>query len=105
MWNWLFNRNKKNTDLEDKINELKIGFLTIILSNLESSEKSDCQAIITKIEKIKSDLECSPIIDLTEVINLFSKPSELKSIAVTNNWEDQYLHIEKRYEEFYCKEK
>tara|TARA_R110001583_G_scaffold184197_1_gene343294 strand:+ start:856 stop:1173 length:318 start_codon:yes stop_codon:yes gene_type:complete len=105
MWDWLFNRNKKSSDLEDKINELKIGFLTIIISNLEHSGKSDCQTIIAKVEQIKSDLECSPIMDLTEVINLFSPPSVLKSIAVTNNWEDQYLHIEKQYEEFYRKEK
>jgi len=78
MWNWLFNRNKKHSDLEDKINELKIGFLTIILSNLEHSDKSDCKSIIAKVEQIKSDLECASIIDLTEVINLFSPPSVLK---------------------------
>ncbi|NRD73049.1 hypothetical protein HQQ94_07305 [Shewanella sp. VB17] len=100
MWNWLFSRNKKASDLEVKMNELKIGFLTIILCNLEISKKSDCTSIIEKVEKIKSDLECSSVIDLTEVINLFKPPSVLKNIAVENNWEDQYLHIEKRYEEF-----
>ena len=105
MWNWLFNWNKKGSDLDEKTNELKIGFLTIILNNLEHSKKSDCQSIIAKVERIKSDLESSPKIDLTEVINLFSPPSVLKTIAVNNDWEDQYLHIEKRYEEFFRTEK
>lgn len=105
MWNWLFNWKKTDSDLDEKTNELKIGYLTIILNNLDISEKSDCQSIIAKVKQIKSDLESSPKKDLTEVINLFSLPSVLKSIAVDNDWEDQYLHIQKRYEEFYRTER
>ncbi|MGB2742587.1 MAG: hypothetical protein WBC60_18740 [Cognaticolwellia sp.] len=100
MWNWLFNRNKKDAALEDKINDQKINYLTIILCNLEHSEKSDCKNITARVKEIKSNLERSSIIDLTEVNSLFSPPSVLKSIAVANNWEDQYLYIEKRYDEF-----
>jgi hypothetical protein len=90
MWDWLFNRNKKHANRDSAIN-----FLKIILLNLEDSKKSNCRDMIAQVEKIKFDFESSKVIDMGEMINLFSQSSILKDIAVANGWEDQYLHIDK----------
>ena len=90
MWNWLFNRKKKQVN-----HDFEINYLKIILLNLEHSKKTNCQDMIVKVEKIKFVLESSEIRDMTEMMNLFSQTSTLKDIAEANDWEDQYLHIDK----------
>ncbi|WP_064608913.1 hypothetical protein [Photobacterium sp. J15] len=91
MLKWLFKRSSRK-----QVNELNVNTVRIILDNLERSNGTDCKIMTDKVYKILSEFEKSKNINIDELKLLFSKSSPLREIAIANNWEEQYRHLQKQ---------